>query len=49
MMHAQAAYDCARALSPCREGTAQQPPFAQLFDSRPPALGIAPEQLEDSL
>jgi hypothetical protein len=48
MMHAPGRCDDAQALSTCREETAQQPPLAQLFDSRPPALGIASGPLEDS-
>jgi hypothetical protein len=48
VVHAQGARHVAQTLSACREEAAQQPALAGLFDSRPSALGIAPEPLEDS-
>ena len=48
VMHAQAACHFAQSLAARREEAAQQPALAELLDPRPPALGIAPEPLEDS-
>jgi hypothetical protein len=44
-MHAQAASNLAQSIETRREEAAEHSALAELFDPRPPAIGVAPEPL----